>query len=167
MSHTASAVFQVLIVVVLLGFIMYKRLSPRPVKGDTRRWRLPLILMAIGIYAVVNTTHGTDAIKLDTKDIVYLLIGAAISLGLGALRGVTIKISESPIGLMQQYTYRTIALWVLLILVRVGMDLVGKSAGVASAVVGSSILLMFGLSLLGESATIAARVGGGQFDRSL
>jgi hypothetical protein len=49
---------------------------------------------------------------------------------------------------------------------RLGMDASGKSAGVASAVIGSSILLMFGLSLLGESVAVAARVGG-QLDRAV
>jgi len=167
MSTTATTVLQILVVIAVLGLIMNKRLKPRPVKGDTRRWRLPLILMAIGAYALVSTTRWTDGIKMDTKDITYLVVGAAISLALGALRGVTIKISGTPMGLMQQYTYKTVGLWVLLVLVRLGMDVVGKSAGVAAAVVGSSILLMFGLSLLGESAIIAARVGGGQFDRAV
>jgi hypothetical protein len=165
-TTTASTVLQVLIVVAILGLIISKRLKPRPVKEDTRRWRLPLILMAIGVYGVIGTTHGTDGVALSGKDVGYLVIGAVLSLALGAVRGVTIKLTGSTLGLMQQYTYKTVALWVLIILVRLGMDVAGKSAGVASAVIGSSILLMFGLSLLGESVAVAARVGG-QLDRAV
>lgn len=167
MSTTAVTAFQILIVIAVLGLVIVKRMQPRPIKGDTRRWRLPLILMAIGVYGVVSTTHGTNAVTLGGKDIGYLVLGGLVSLVLGALRGITIKFSQSGMGLMQQYTYRTVALWVILILARLGMDVAGKSAGVAGAVVGSSILLMFGLSLLGESAAVAARVGGGQFDRTV
>ncbi len=165
MSNTASALLQILLVLGVLALVIQKRLTPRPVKGDSRRWRLPLILLAIGVYGVVGTTHGTGGIKLTGLDLGYLAVGGLVSLALGAVRGVTIKLTDSAMGLMQQYTYKTVALWVLLVLVRLGMDLAGKSAGVAGAVVGSSILLMFGLSLLGESAAVSARVGG-QLDRS-
>lgn len=167
MSTTAVTAFQILIVVAVLGLVIAKRMRPRPVKGDTRRWRLPLILMAIGAYGVVSTTHGTNPVTLGAKDIGYLVLGGLVSLTLGALRGLTIKFTGSSMALMQQYTYKTVALWVILILARLGMDVAGKSAGVAGAVVGSSILLMFGLSLLGESAAVAARMGGGQFDRTV
>jgi hypothetical protein len=160
MSITASAVLQILIVVAVLALIMRKRLTPRPVKGDTRRWRMPLILMAIGVYGVYGATHGTNAVKITGLDLGYLAIGVVLSLALGAVRGITIKLTESAMGVMQQYTYKTVALWVLIIVVRLVMDVVGKSAGVAGAVISSSILLMFGLSLLGESAAVAARVGG-------
>ena len=166
MSTTATTVLQILIVCAVLVLVIAKRLRPRPVKDDTRRWRLPLILLAIGVYTVVKTTQGAGKITLDGRDIAYLVVGGVICLALGALRGTTIKFSGSSMGMMQQYTYRTVGLWVLLIVVRLGMDVAGKSAGVAAAVVGSSILLMFGLSLLGESAAIAARLSGAQSNQS-
>jgi hypothetical protein len=159
MTTSATAVLQILIVVAVLVLVIRKRLTPRPVRGDTRRWRIPLVLVAIGAYSVVNTTRGAHAAHFTGLDAGYLAIGVLLSLGLGALRGATIKLTESPMGLMQQYTYRTVALWVLIILVRLGMDVAGKSAGVGGAVVGSSILLMFGVSLLGESMAVTARTG--------
>lgn len=159
MTTSATAVLQILIVVAVLVLVIRRRLTPRPVRGDTRRWRIPLILIAIGAYSVINTTRGAHAVHFTGLDAGYLAIGVLLSLGLGAMRGVTIKLTESPMGLMQQYTYRTVALWVLIILVRLGMDVAGKSAGVGTAVVGSSILLMFGISLLGESMAVTARTG--------
>lgn len=160
MNTAASALLQILIVVAVLFLVIRRRMTPKPVKGDGRRFRVPLILIAIGAYSVVSVTRGSEAIKLTGLDAGYLAVGMAISLALGALRGATIRITESAAGLMQQYTYKTVALWVLVILVRLGLDLAGKSAGVAGAVLSSSILMMFGISLLGESLAVAARTSG-------
>jgi hypothetical protein len=158
--NTSTVVVQILIVVVVLSLLIRKRMTPRPLKSSTRLWRIPLILIAIGVYSTYHTTQGTNAIKFTGLDAGYLAVGILISVALGALRGSTIRLSESPDGPTQQYTYKTVALWVLIIVLRLGMDAAGESAGVAGAVITSSILLMFGLTLLGESLSVSARTSG-------
>lgn len=159
--NTTTALAQILIVLVVLVWLIRKRLTPRPLKSSARLWRIPLIMMAIGVYDTYHVTHSTSqAIKFTGLDAGYLAVGIVVSVALGALRGSTIRLNQSPAGPTQQYSYKTVALWVLIILLRLGMDAAGKSAGVADGVITSSILLMFGLTLLGESLAVSGRTRG-------
>jgi hypothetical protein len=162
MTATSSSIIQGLLILALFCWILAKRFNWRPVRGDSRQWRLPLILIAIGIYATVGSQHKTSSgavIAMTTKDYTYLVIGALVSLGLGMARGSTLQIAEHAGQLMKRYRPLTAVMWVVLIVVRLGIDLYGGHMGVSSAVIGTSIMLMFGLSLLGESLVVAMRTG--------
>jgi len=161
MNSTVNTVAQLLVVVAVLGLVISRRFRPRPVRGDARRWRLPLILMAIGLYSVVELTKGSHAITLNGDDIGYLVLGGLLSLALGAARGSTIRIYDEGGVLVQRYAPATAALWLATILVRLGLDAAAPSFGVAKAVAGASIMFMFGISLLGEAAAVTARTSAG------
>ena len=62
MTTAATTLLQILMVAAVLVLVIRKRLTPRPVRGDARRWRILLILIAIGGYSVVNTTRGAHAV---------------------------------------------------------------------------------------------------------
>jgi hypothetical protein len=162
MTATSSSIIQGLLILALFCWILAKRFNWRPVRGDSRQWRLPLILIAIGIYATLGSQHKTSSgavIAMTTKDYTYLVIGALVSLGLGMARGSTLQIANHAGQLMKRYRPLTAAMWAILIVVRLGIDLYGGHMGVSSAVIGTSIMLMFGLSLLGESLVVAMRTG--------
>jgi hypothetical protein len=161
MSSTANTIVQVLIVVAVLGLLVSRRFRPRPIRGDRRRWQLPIALIAFGVYSMIQLTRGSHPISLTGTDLGYLAVGGAISAVLGLLRGTTVRIYREGGVLLQRYTAATAALWVATILVRLGIDAGAPSFGVAKTVAGASIMFMFGLSLLGESAVVAARTGGG------
>ncbi|HEY3866951.1 MAG TPA: hypothetical protein VGM10_01300 [Actinocrinis sp.] len=160
MSTTAASVLQVILVIAVLALVIGRRFTPRPVRGDGRRWRLPLILVAIGVYSLYGLGHGSKPVTWTGADLAYIAIGLAVSVVLGATRGFTLHIYEQGGTLMQRYRPLTALLWVVLIAVRIGMDLSATGLGVASAVAGGSILLMFGASLLGEAAAVTLRVAG-------
>lgn len=160
MNSTVNTVAQLLIVVAVLGLVISRRFRPRPVRGDARRWRLPLILVAIGLYSVVELTKGSHAITLNGDDVGYLAFGGLLSLVLGAVRGITIRVYEEGGILVQRYAPATAVLWVATILVRLGLDVAAPSFGVAKAVAGASIMFMFGISLLGEAVAVTARTSG-------
>lgn len=162
MTATSSSIIQGLLILALFCWILAKRFNWRPVRGDSRQWRLPLILIAIGIYATLGSQHKTSSgavIAMTTKDYTYLVIGALVSLGLGMARGSTLQIANHAGQLMKRYRPLTAVMWAILIVVRLGIDLYGGHMGVSSAVIGTSIMLMFGLSLLGESLVVAMRTG--------
>jgi len=167
MNSTVNTVAQLLIVVAVLGLVISRRFRPQPVRGDARRWRLPLILVAIGLYSVVELTKGSHPVKLDGDDIGYLVLGGLLSLVLGAVRGLTIRIYNEGGVLLQRYAPATAALWVATILVRLGLDVAAPSFGVAKAVAGASIMFMFGISLLGEAVAVTARTSAGSAAPSL
>jgi hypothetical protein len=161
MNSTVNTVAQLLVVVAVLGLVIGRRFQPRPVRGDARRWRLPLILMAVGLYSVVQLTKGSHPITLNGNDVGYLVLGGLLSLALGAARGMTIRIFDQGGVLVQRYAATTAALWVATIAVRLGLDAAAPSFGVAKAVAGASIMFMFGISLLGEAAAVTARTSTG------
>ena len=162
MTASSSSIIQGVLILALFCWILSKRFQWRPVRGDSRQWRLPLILIAIGIWATLGTQHKTSSgavIAMTSKDYTYLLVGALISLGLGMVRGRSLEIADHAGQLMKRYRPLTAALWVVLIVVRLGIDLYGGHMGVSSAIIGTSIMLMFGLSLLGEALVVAMRTG--------
>ena len=154
---SGTTILQIAIAIGVLVLVIGRRFNPRPVRGDNRRWRLPLILCAIGVYSLISLGHATPPTTITGTDIGFLVIAGAVSLALGLLRGVTIRIYPLDGRLVQRYSPLTAGLWIGTIVVRLGMDLAAPSFGVAKAVASASLLLMFGISLLGESLAVAAR----------
>lgn len=148
---------QVAIVAAVLVLVIGKRFTPRPVRGDGRQWRLPVILAALGISNLAALAHQTPPVALTGTDTAFLVAGGLISLVLGAMRGFTVRIYSDGAQLMQRYSVITAGLWIATIALRIGMDLAAPSLGVAKAAASASLLLMFGLSLLGESLAVTAR----------
>ena len=162
MTASSSSILQGVLILALFCWILAKRFNWRPVRGDSRQWRLPLILIAIGVWATLGSQHKTSSgavIAITGKDYTYLFVGALVSLGLGMARGFTLEIANHAGQMMKRYRPPTAVLWFVLIAVRLGIDLYGGHMGVSSAIIGTSIMLMFGLSLLGESLSVAMRVG--------
>lgn len=151
---------QLLIAIAVVVLIIGRRFAPRPVSGDRRRWRLPIVLAVIGVANLAQLSHHTPPITLTGTDTAFLIAGGLISAVLGALRGFTVRISSQGGELIQRYSIATAALWLATIGLRIGMDLLAPSFGVAKAVASASLLLMLGVSLLGESLAITARTGG-------
>jgi hypothetical protein len=157
---TTSTVIHIAIVVAVLAWVMVRRFSPRPVRGDRRRWRLPLVLCAIGVFDLAGLRHATPPVHLNGTDLSFLVLGALVSAVLGLLRGGSIRIFQENGQLMQRYAPLTAVLWLVTIGVRAGIDAMAPSFGVSKTVAGASLLLMFGISLLGEAVTVAARTAG-------
>jgi len=160
----ASTLLQVAIAAAVLVWIVAKRFSPRPLRGDSRRWRLPLVLCAIGVYDMASLGRHTPPVHLTGTDLSFLVLGGLISAALGLLRGGTIRVYPLDGQLVQRYAPVTAALWVGTIAIRVAMDLAAPSFGVDKTVASASLLLMFGVSLLGESLAVAARTAGSPAD---
>jgi hypothetical protein len=160
MNSTQSTDLQALLFVAIIVWRVVGKTRERPVKTDGQRWRLPLILIAIGGFETISLTRGAHPIALGAADLTYLVAVSAVSLVVGLVRGVTIRLTDRGGILMQRYTALTVGLWLGTVALRLGLD-VGASHGfgVSSAVTGTSILMMFGISLLGESLAVAMRTG--------
>jgi hypothetical protein len=160
MNATQSSAAQILLFLVIIAWRLVRKMRERPAKTDARRWRLPLILTVAGGYETLSLTRGAHPVKFDTADIIYLAAAGAASVMLGLVRGSTVRLADRGGVLTEKYTALTAFLWVATVALRLGMDLTAsRSFGVASAVTGTSILMMFGLSLLGEAAVVTLRAG--------
>src|ERR1700736_4883283 len=116
----ANTLLQVAIAVAVLAWVIARRFTPRPIRGDSRRWRLPLVLCAIGGYDLANLGRHTPPIRLTGLDLSFLVLCGLVSAALGLLRGGTIRIYPLNGQLVQRYAPLTAALWIGTIAGRLG-----------------------------------------------
>jgi hypothetical protein len=145
MSPTALS--ELAIFALIAAFVIYRQLVPRPVRGASTMFILPLILAGYGAYSLLVSPPAGAAS--------YLILAGelAISAVAGVTRGFTIRFWVDPSGVpMQRGTWLTLVVWALFIAVRVGaFALVGHALGTPE------LLLSFGTSLLIQSAVTYLR----------
>lgn len=144
----------ILLYVALIGYMVYRRIQGRPVESVKALLVLPVILGIIGWQDVEHAHH------LDNIDITVSVIGCAISLALGAVRGVADKISERDGVPWVQWSVTSIVVFAINIVAKLALDAGGVALGGTSKGVTSSLLLAVALMLIGESLVILYRVQG-------
>jgi hypothetical protein len=88
------------------------------------------------------------------------VIGAAISFGLGALRGGADRLSTRDGTPFVHWTRISLALFAVNITTKLLLDLIGIAAGGNASSVSKSLIFTLGLSLLGEAIVLLIRSGG-------
>lgn len=145
MSPTVLSEFAIYAVVA--AFVIYRQLVPRPVRGASTMFVLPLILAGYGAYSLLLSPPDGAA--------TYLILAGelAISAVAGVTRGFTIRFWVDSGGVpMQRGTWLTLLVWGLFIAVRVGgFALLGGALGTPE------LLLSFGISLLIQSTVTYLR----------
>jgi hypothetical protein len=147
-------VANILIYVVLIGYILFKRVQGQPVKAGRSLFVLPVLLVVLGIGDV------TQGATVKPLEITLTVIGATIAFGLGLLRGRADKLSDRNGYRFVQWGAASLILFAGNIAAKLMLDLIGLAAGSSGSVVGKSLLLTFGLTLLGEAIVIWIRTGG-------
>jgi hypothetical protein len=146
------------IVVLLVVFVLAKRVRGEAVREPKKLFLVPV---AVGLIGLQEVSHA----KPNAVDVAVIAVGAAISLGLGLLRGrfdrVTL-VNGSP---FMRWSAASIAVLVVNVLAKLALDAGGVAAGGTRSALTSSILLSIGLTLLGEAAVVWFRsqslTGGG------
>jgi hypothetical protein len=170
MSDSTSYLLNAVIGVAVIVWICYRQMTWRVV-DPARMWRGPLIFAVIGAGIIVT---GSKNVSLHPIDIALLAVELVISLGTGAAMGAIAHFrrlgaeraaayeanrrgsrSGAPLAPVE-YESRTswvgVVLWIVMIAVRVGLELVGQHLGAHAAASGGIILLVL-------AANRAARVG--------
>ncbi|TJZ97834.1 hypothetical protein [Actinacidiphila oryziradicis] len=96
---------------------------------------------------------------MSTTDLTVLALSCPVAVGLGAVRGMAIELSELGGRLYQRYRWRTPLVWVAVVAARLGLAWVAHAAGAAHVSGTGSLLLALGLTLGGEAATVTYRAG--------
>lgn len=144
----------VLVYIAVIGYVLFKRIQGQPVTTPKRLFALPIILIVLGYGDV--TGGGT----LTPIAIAITVIGCAVSLALGLLRGRTDKLSVRDGSPFVQWGVTSLSLFAVNIATKLVLDVIGVAAGLSTSTVGKSLLLSFGLTLLGEAVVIWLRTGG-------
>ncbi|MEV6334305.1 hypothetical protein AB0M12_06260 [Nocardia vinacea] len=136
------------IAIVAVIALVVKRFYGEPMNArDT--FGPPVILLAIGIYSV------TEVADLNGTDITWLIIGGAVGLAFGALRGTTIGIFTRDGHLWQRYTMRTAIVWAVSMAAGFAISALGTTMGMHHD--ARPTTLSIGISLVGEMLTLGLR----------
>ena len=136
---------EIVAIVAAIGYVLFRRVLGEPAQAK-RMLVLPAVLSLIG----VSDLSGTVTTPMS---LVLLVATTAISVALGALRGASVRISRRDGVAFVRYTWVTIALWVVNVVVKVGANLV-LGAGDAA---GNSLLFTLGLGILAEGLVVLGR----------
>jgi hypothetical protein len=134
----------------VIAFVVARRIKGRPVPAPKKFFLLPLVVGFIGLQ---NMSH----VKMNTVDVAVVAIGAALSLGLGMLRGRVDRVSIVDGMPWVSWTVASVVLFATNLLAKLALDVGGVAAGGTRSVLTSSIVLSLGLTLLGEAAVVWLR----------
>jgi hypothetical protein len=131
----------------LIVFVLAKRVRGEAVREPKKLFLLPIV---VGVIGLQNVSHA----KVNTIDIVVIAAGAALSLGLGLLRGKFDRVTLVNGSPFMSWSATSVAVFAGNVLAKLALDAVGVAAGGTTAALTSSILLSLGLTLLGEAAVV-------------
>ena len=128
---TLSTILNALLLLALIVWLGYRQSTWRPIRSG-RMWRMPILLGIAGVVVLAQTVD-----RITTLDVIALTVEAAISLGVGAAMGRIARIRP-----IAQPSVRTegaslesrtgwwgMALWLIVIVSRVGIDLAAAANG--------------------------------------
>ncbi|MEO6958127.1 MAG: hypothetical protein ABI137_15400 [Antricoccus sp.] len=153
-THSAGIPSPVTIVLVIAAicYVLWSRMQGRPLQAR-RLLVLPLVLTVLGIFDLT----AASAPHLAPKDIAFLAASITLSVVLGAARGATIELYPQQDALWQRYRRSTVALWVVLITLKIVLAAVASFAHAQAGGGTNSLMLSLGLSLLAEAAIVGPR----------
>jgi len=143
--------FLIAAAVVALVYVVASRLAGQPLRTK-QLVLLPLAMTVWGAVKLYPALQGVSALE-----VAFLAVEGGLAVVAGLTRGTTIQLFPRDGHLWYRYRPLTVAVWVALAVVRVGLGVAGHMLGVHSAVLNGALLLMFGLSLLGEAAVVGWR----------
>lgn len=150
-----SSVVGIVITVAVIAFVLIRRAAGSQVQWG-RLAIMPLVLIAIGV-SDLTAGHGTRQ-AVTGGDTRYLLLVGAISLVLGVIRGISVRLSTRDGVPYQRYGWPSVLLWLVTVAARIGLDAMSSSLGASGGFASKSLLLMVGISLAGESLAVVARL---------
>ncbi|MEU1673445.1 DUF1453 domain-containing protein [Streptomyces roseifaciens] len=136
------------IIAVVVIVVVIRRLKGEPL--NARDLLIPPVaLTAIGIVSLAKAEQVTGA------DLAWVIPGAILGCGLGAVRGATVQLFERAGALWQRYTGRTFLVLTGSLVIMGGFGLLATHAGVSEG--ARPVQLNIGVSFLGEALVIGAR----------
>jgi hypothetical protein len=145
----------VVLYVLILGFIVYRRVQGKPVVSAKKLFLLPVVVTVLGYQDLGHK-------PLSTVDVGFAVAGCGLSLALGALRGSLDKISTRDGSPWVRWGAASVIVFMVNIAAKLVLDVVSVVAGGTSSGATSSLVLAAGLMLLGEAAVIWLRAEASQ-----
>lgn len=148
----------ILIGIALVAFLGYRQATWQYL-DPTRIWRTPLVMAVVGV-VVLTRTRST----ITTTDVVFLTIEALVTIGVGLTMGSITRFRTvgTPDRKGRTIQSRTGALgavlWIVLIAVRIGLDVLGGHLGAHLLTSTGTILLVLALNRAARALVIDGRI---------
>ncbi|SOC89176.1 hypothetical protein SAMN05660766_2896 [Curtobacterium sp. 314Chir4.1] len=155
---SVQLVANILIGVALVVFLGYRQATWQYL-DPTRIWRTPLVMAIVGVVILAQTKA-----TVTTTDVVFLGIEALITVGVGLTMGRitrfrTVATPDSKGRTIQSRTgWLGAALWIVLLLVRIGLDVLGGHLGAHLLTSTGTILLVLALNRAARALVIDQRI---------
>ena len=155
---SVQLVANVIIGLALVAFLAYRQATWQYL-DPTRIWRTPLVMGVVGVVVLAQTKA-----TITTTDVVFLAVEALITVGIGLTMGRitrfrTVGTPDSKGRTMQSRTGGLgAALWIVLIVVRVGLDVLGGHLGAHLLTSTGTILLVLALNRAARALVIDQRI---------
>jgi membrane protein CcdC involved in cytochrome C biogenesis len=144
-----------LIAVAVIVLLMVRRFMGEPL--EARRLILPpVILVILGGYSLSQIDFPAAA-QHPVTDGAVLGLGAVVAVLGGVVRGLTVRVFVQNGHVWYRYTLVTLAVWLGLVVLRIGQLFAGRALHADQAVLSAGLLLVLGLSFLGEAAIVGRR----------
>ncbi len=152
-----------LVVNVLLGLALVGFLATRQATWQyldpTRIWRTPLVLGVVGVVVLANS-----GVTVTTTDVVFLALEALVTIGVGLTMGSITRFRTVPTPdrkgrtLQSRTGWTGAALWVVLIAVCIGLDVLGGYLGAHLLTSTGTILLVLALNRAARAVVVDQRI---------
>lgn len=141
---TFPTILNLLLLLGLIVWLGYRQSTWRPIRSG-RMWRMPILLGIAGVAVLAQTVDHVTAL-----DVIALTVEAAISLGVGAAMGRIARIRPiaqpsartEGASLESRTGWWGMALWLIVIASRIGIDVAAAANGAFVASSTGAILLL-------------------------
>ncbi|MGW8430211.1 hypothetical protein ACWGJ9_03715 [Curtobacterium citreum] len=142
----------------LVGFLAYRQATWQYL-DPARVWRTPLVLGVVGIVVLAQS-----AAAVTTLDVLFLSIEALVSVAAGLAMGGMTRFRTAAVAddegrtLQARTGWAGAGLWLLLIVVRVGLDVLGGHLGAHLLTSTGAILLVLALNRAARALVVDQRI---------
>ncbi|MEV6769101.1 hypothetical protein AB0N05_10800 [Nocardia sp. NPDC051030] len=148
-----NAVVEGVIAVLVIGWIMYRQTRWQVLDG-TRMWRGPIILGVVGVVQAKSAFAGQG---IGTVAIALLVLSAVLSVGVGAAMGRLSQLRWADGHWEARTGWIGSLLWLVLLAVRIGVDVLAHLAGAEVVASLGVILLIVAVNRAARTLVLARR----------
>ncbi|MCX4746470.1 DUF1453 family protein [Kitasatospora sp. NBC_01287] len=149
-----TGIANILVILAVVVLVLGRQLRARKIDTERRFWLLPLILCALGLSdkQLIDPAHKAEAIALLAGSLLVVL-------AMGSVWGWTVRVWRASDGsVWTKGTKATLAAWVGMVAIRIGIFALGSSLHVHQS--SKALYLTFGVMLLVRGAVVNWRARG-------
>lgn len=154
MNVTASNAVDLVIGLVVLGYILFRQMQVRPVRANMR---IVLILAVVGVIELTNFLQHNNHVH-HSAEIAAALAGSLVLAAVtGAIRAMTVRVWFDGSQALRQGTWLTALLWIVSLGLHLGYDYLIIGHGSLSGLGDATLTLYFAVTYLIQRLILQAR----------